>query len=198
MGKTSAGTVLQTYHALRTKIFGVKPPRFFRKGSWKVAEQYLQWCDKVGIDQPLGFLEYRFEVAKHYEACPSLIQLRSNKLAEQWHEWRGTEYDVQQWSEKKMREAGSIERQQLEALALLTKGQEAAKQPYFERKQLGLCVAELDFTGGFHPESRFCVRCPKAVQCSAALYQRYGFDVVQLRSKRFELLPPKIYKALVS
>lgn len=195
---SSAGTVLQRYYELREKHGGKKPPRYFRKGAWKHAGDFLAWCVKAGIENPLGFLQYRFEAAEHTGYVPTLIQLRSNHLAELWHSFKEADHDVQEWSDRMHAKAGSREKQQLVALRILTPGHEAVKQPYRLQAQEALCLASIELSGGYHPESRWCPQCPKAVECAAALYRAYGFDVVSLRAGRLHALPREVAAALVS
>ena len=196
--EVSAGTILQKFYELRQKHAGKKPPAFFRKRVWGHAEAYLAWCGKAGVRDPLAFLEYRFEAAQHTGYVPQLHQLRSNKLAALWKGFKRDEHDVQKWSDDLHDRAGSRRSQLVRQLRILTPGHEAAKQPYASPERRQLCLAELDLTGGFHPDSAFCPACPLAVQCAAQLYQRYGFDVVSLRAGRLHALPRKVTMALVS
>ena len=86
---------------------------------------------------------------------------------------------------------------EVKELRVLTRGMEAAKHPYVTTGRHELCLAEIEYTGGFHPASRACTACPIGVRCAAKLYQQHGFDVVSLRAGRLHVLPREIAAAAV-
>lgn len=195
--KITAGKVLQTYYELRQKR-GPKPPAFLRKRTWKHADDFLSWCAKEGVTEPLAYLDYRFRVGDHGGYIPKLNQLRSNNLAEVFNaEWMQFQRSADVGYQKLKQRSGDRNKQALTALRLLTPGMEAAKHPYVSTGRYELCLAEISLTQGFHPESRYCVRCPQAVRCAAKLYQTHGFDVVALRAGRLKDLPPEIAAAAI-
>jgi len=196
MKPTTAGKVLQHYYGLREKR-GPKPPGFFRERAWGHARAFLAWAEEQGIDDPLRYLVYRFEVGDHNDRIPNLAQLRSNKLALIYlSDWQQGERDAADGYARLERRAGSKQEQAIKALRILTSGHEAAKTHYLGRAEL--CRAESDITGGFHPESRFCPTCPQAVRCAAQLHKRFGFDVVALRAGRLHHLPKEVAAAAIS
>ncbi len=192
----NAGDVLKTYYRLREDR-GTRPPTYYRKRCWEHAEAFLAWCAKQEIDNPLGFLRYRFEVGDHGRYVPKLNQLRSNKLAEVWRQWREGQQLEDDHAVVLEQKAGTKAEQAIKELRLLTRGMEAAKHPYASTGRHELCLAEVDVTGGFHPESRYCPTCPVGVRCAAQLYQRHGFDVVSLRAGRLHVLPREVAAAAV-
>lgn len=161
------------------------------------AKTFLAWCEKKGID-PGRYLTYWFQAGdKMGRRSINLLRLRSNALAEAFVEF-GEGYVCEDERYRKLREeAGSKQQQQVKALRILTVGHEALKARYYGRNP-ELCLAEIELSGGFHPESRYCVHCPVAVRCAAKLYQVHGFDVVALRSGRLRDLPPDVAAAAVS
>lgn len=191
------GSVLKRYYALRQARSGQPEPRYFRKKAWKRAEDYLAWCAKAGIDDPLSFLEFRFRAGDYAGHVPMLHRLRSNKLAEKWKQFGQGQLLQEQQGRKLSKQAGSRFQQSVKSLRILTVGMEAAKRPYIERGETDLCMAEMEFTGGYHPSSRFCPTCPSAVACAAKLYQQHGFDVVSLRAGRLYAVPSEVAAAAV-
>lgn len=196
MSGPTAGKILQHYYALRAKR-GTREPAYYRKNAWKHAENYLAWCGRQEID-PIAFLDFRFRGSDHSGYVPRLDQLRRNKLVPLFRaEWMQDELGAEVAYDRLKARAGTREEQTIKALRVLTSGQEAVKYPYALTGRYKLCLTEQELTGGFHPESRYCPTCPEGVRCAAALYQRYGFDVVALRAGRLHALPPKIAAAAV-
>lgn len=163
----------------------------------RMLEGFLVWCRKQEIDEPLSFLEWRFRCADYTGYVPHVHQLKSNKLAAQWREWREGEYLEEKRGEDLERKAGSRLEQQVGALKILTAGHEAFKHPYALSGQFDLCLAQSDLSGGYHPESRYCPTCPRAVECATQLHRAHGFDVVSLRAGRLWALPREIAAAAV-
>lgn len=196
--QVTAGKVLQHYYALRAKR-GTRSPAFFRKKAWAHAEAFLKWCAKTGIEDPLRYLEFWFEVCDYTGKPPQLHRLRSNNLAETYlSEWQQDERAAEDAYTTLKQRAGTREQQAVKALRVLTHGMEAAKYPYASTGRYELCLAEVSLTGGFHPSSRYCPTCPVAVRCAAALYRINGFDVVALRAGRLHELPKHIATAAIS
>lgn len=197
MIEVTAGKVLQRYYELREKR-GTPAPAFFRKRAWAHADAFLAFCAKAEIDDPLRFLEYRFEVADHEGYVPRLYKLRSYRLAELYRsEWKQGERAADDAYARLKEVAGSRAQQAVKSLRVLTHGMERAKQPYAAAGNFALCRAQIGITGGYHPSSRYCPTCPEAVRCAAALYREHGFDVVSLRAGRLHALPQDIAAAAV-
>lgn len=188
--------VLEHYYALRAQR-GEPRPRTLREKPWKHAEAYLRWCTAQRIADPIAFLDYRFQCADHTGYVPKTHQLRSNRLAELWHSFREGHHLEQKHGEKLEERAGTVREQTIKHLRHLTAGHEAFKAPYYLSGQPDLCLAQPELSGGYHPESRYCPTCPKAVECAAQLYREHGFDVVSLRAGRLYALPPEVAAAAV-
>lgn len=190
MREIEAGEVLRTFYQEREKR-GVRTPTLFRKRLWGHAETFLAWCKAEGVDDPIAFLSWQWQIADGANRLVQIHRMRSKKLAAAWKKQggegryldRALAGDVEQRS-------GTVQKQQLNELRVLTVGMEAMKHQYAERRHL--CIAEIEYTGGYHPESRYCPSCPLAVECSAKLYQANGFDVVSLRAGRLHALPSEI------
>lgn len=192
--ETRAGVVLQTFYRLRSER-NYKTPSHFTKPMWAAAEKFLAWCKKQEIDDPLGFIRYRLECADHTGYVLPLKSLCSDKLAEQWRT-RAEGHQLEDDAYKALvLEAGSSKEQLVKSLMPLTRGHEAMQAHYAQTGQSELCMAEIDLSGGFHPNSRFCPTCPSAVRCAAALYQKHGFDVVSLRAGRLHAVPREVAAA---
>lgn len=193
MREVEAGEVLRAFYREREKR-GIRTPTIFRKRVWGHAEAFLAWCRAEGIADPLKFLAWRWQLADEGRRLLEIHRLRSKKLAEAWLRQGGEQRrDVHAHMESVEARTGAIEKQAIRELTVLTRGMEAAKYHYAERRHL--CVAEIEYTGGFHPESRFCPSCPVAVECAAKLYQAYGFDVVSLRAGRYHAIPRSVLAA---
>ena len=192
-----AGAVLNTFYRLREKLMGRRDPGWHHQDAVQNAQRFLEWCKAEKIDDPLAFIAHRFEAARYAKHPIGLKQLVSAKAAETWREWReGAQLETKK-AARLERQAGSIAEQQVKTLRVLTRGMEAVKQPYVERQRFDLCLAEIELTGGFHPESSACKSCPIGVRCAAKLYQQHGFDVVSLRAGRLYALPKDIAAAAV-
>lgn len=194
----TAGRILQSYYQLRHDYGGPPPPKALRfKKQWDHATAYLTWSEAAGVD-PLLFLRYRFEAAKHTGYIPKLHQLRSYQLAEIFKsEWKQDELSLSAAYDRLKAKAGTREQQTVKALRVLTHGHEAAKYPYISTGRWELCLAEINLSGGFHPSSRYCPTCPVAVRCAAELHRTYGFDVVALRAGRLNELPRDVAAAAI-
>lgn len=191
------GELLVKYYALRQQFFGVRPASFLRKNALKNIENFAAWCKNQGIEDVEGFLEFRMKCAEHSKWVPKTSQLRSNKIAEQWRNWKAGEVAQERIEQQHMRQAGSAQQQQLQALRLLTPNQELVKARYAQSGKPQLCVLN-ETSGGYHPESRYCPACPMALQCAGRLHQQHGFDVVSLRANRLHALPKSLVQTLVA
>jgi hypothetical protein len=193
--EVTAGQVLQSFYKLRAAAGGAREPQYYRKHAWSAAEAFLVWAAAESVD-PISYLRFRFEAASTRGYTPGLKRLRSGSMAKLWRsEWQRGERALDEGYQKLKARAGTLEEQAVKELLVLTDGMESAKQPYVRTGDLELCVVESEFTGGFHPASRYCPTCPHAVQCAAALHREYGYDVVALRAGRLHELPQKIAAA---
>ena len=195
-----SGKVLQMFFALTKERGGVYPIHF-RKKHWGHATAFLKWCSKEKIDDPLGFIRYRFVCGDHRGYRPKIHQLRSRALAAVWIAWRAEEMQSQDRVDeaylKLKAQAGTKEEQFVKSLLLLDRGHESLRSAYARKGKPELCLVETDLSGGFHPDSRYCPTCPMASRCVAKLYKQYGFDVVALRRGDFRMLPAHIAAAAV-
>jgi len=191
--------IIDTYYELRFRFEKrPKPKTIGRKTLLRNrshAAAYLKWCHNAGVSDPALFMRYRFECAQHSKYNLAWSQLRSNKLAVVWKEWREGQTLADVASERRTAAAGSAYKQAIRTLQVLTRSMEEFKARYVGRAEL--CVVEAQFSGGYHPESKHCPMCPSAVRCAANLYQLHGFDVVALRAGRLYALPPEIVAAAV-
>jgi hypothetical protein len=141
-------------------------------------------------------MRYRFQCAKHSGYSLSWARLRSKRCAVVWKEWREGHALADEKAKRLKREAGTQTQQAVKTLRIHTRSMEQFKSRHVGREDA--CLAGIDHSGGYHPESQICPRCPAAVRCAAALYQRHGFDVVALRTGRLNALPAEIAAAAVS
>jgi len=160
----------------------------------RAATAFLRWADEREV-APASFLEFRFEssMARHGRH-PRLNALPSETLVPVWRDHDGDEREAAAHA-KLAKDAGTQLDQHVESLLLLTRADEAVKYPYATTGRARLCLADMRFSGGFHPESRFCPSCAIATECSAELGRIHGFDVVRLRRRQFKGLPPAIIDA---
>jgi hypothetical protein len=193
----------RTFYALRSArgapnpAGSERPTPIIRTNIAEQLDGFLKWCRAQQIEDPLAFLDYRFRCADHTGYVPHVHQLRSNRLASLWREWQEGEHLEEKRGETLERRAGSHLEQQVASLKILTAGHEAFKAPYAQSGQPDFCLAQIDISGGYHPESRFCPSCPRALACAVQLHRAYGFDVVSLRAGRIWALPREIAAAAV-
>ena len=201
MKTVDAGDVLDTFYRLREQHFRIPIPQFRAQShsakQVALAQRFLAWCKAEEITDVPGYMRHRIEAGAHAGHPVGLAQLPSARMAELWREWREGEHLEQQRAEKLARAAGTRAEQAVKELRVLTRGMEAAKHPYVTTGRHELCLAEIEYTGGFHPASRACTACPIGVRCAAKLYQQHGFDVVSLRAGRLHVLPREIAAAAV-
>ena len=201
----TAGQILCRYYELRAKQGGPPKPSYFRKAAWGHADALLAWAGKVGISDPLGYVDFVFRARKYgadnrpgKPQIQQLHRLRSRRLADLFaEEWRANERALETRHEKLRDRAGSKQEQSVKHLRLLTKGQESAKHPYAASGRYDMCLVETDITGGYHPLSKHCPTCPVAVRCVAKLLQQYGYDVRALREGWLHRLPKEIAVAAI-
>lgn len=178
--------VVEHYYDLYAKQGGRKPVAT-RIGDQVTAGKYLAWAQKQQID-PLGFIDFLFQ-----RFVPEIYRLRNNAMAEQYRKWGQDKQEEQKnLAEQSRRLHAPLEDQHYKDMLVLTVGMEAMKHPYVTTGRHHLCLAEFELTGGYHPSSRYCTTCPLAVECSAQLYQAYGFDVVSLRAGRYWAVPQEV------
>ena len=195
--KTTPENVLRSFYVAREAHTGKRPPGFIRPKAITHAAAFISWCAKVGIDEPLRFLRWRMDAAKHSGWEPQIHQLRSNKLAENFLEWGEGRQRQSDRGDEIRRAAGSLWEQQVKELRILTRGMEAFRQPYVLSGTSEICMRSDQHSGGFHPKSRWCPVCPSAVRCADALNTRWGFDVVALRAGRLKDVPKSVAAAAV-
>lgn len=159
------------------------------------AQKYLDWCTKNAVD-PIQFMRDRFQhLTRTIGIRPKFNALASPKLLEVWR--KREPYAVKQQEEDRLhREAGDPRLQAIRSAHLLTPGQDSFKKPYVLSGRSELCLAQPDYSGGFHPSSQYCRECPSAVRCVQDTNERWGFNVVALRSGRHDLLPREVLTAI--
>jgi hypothetical protein len=199
MRTVDAGDVAREFYRIREQHTGRPTPRgWSNQRTLDGARRFLEWCREQEIDDPLAFLRWRMDCAKHAGHPVGMEQLRSAVLAGRWKEWAEGRVLEQRQAERLARVAGTQREQAIKALRILTPAMEAAKYPFASTGRHALCLAQpLDYSGGFHPESRYCPSCPLAVRCAARLYEVHGFDVVALRAGRLYALPREVAAAAV-
>lgn len=186
------GQIFQKYHELREALGGPKPPAYFRKRHRAIITTYLEWCAAQDVDA-IAFLEFRFRAAAYSGNLPALDRLRSVKQAKLYREtWIQAEIRLDKHYAKIKNAMGPVEVQTMRSLKLLTHAMGAAKHGHVTRGRYDLCLADIDLTGGYHPQSSYCASCPLAVQCAAKLHEIYGFDVAAYREGRIGDLPKHI------
>jgi hypothetical protein len=152
-----------------------------------VARKFLAWCDEKLVD-PLQLIDLRFEhLWRERKACPRFNSLRSERLV---HLARRTEASVAAASTQV-----EVFDQTVRDLTLVLPGQEQVRRRYYFQQQQELCL-ENGMSGGYEPRSHFCPNCPQAATCASRLNEKWGFDVVALRSGKLGAVPAAVRKAL--
>lgn len=169
--------VLAQYAKLANKHEGFSATR----PAWDAAASYLRWCKNVGVTQPLLFMWLRFRIlrsgARSRTVHPSLSNMASEALIPRYEaliERQRVEHEMKAgWATQRERE-----------LVGVNHGHEAMRRNYVVMGKAELCEAQIEETGGYHPFSKWCPACPRAITCAAALNKQEGFDVVALRLGR--------------
>lgn len=189
-------TVIDHYKEVYTK-YQLRTPR--RPNSRipedrAIADKYVRWCDEHDTDELL-FMEERFrQLHETKKITPGFRFLRSEVVMKWWK--RGGEYRA---LEKK--ESDAIAKTMLPAfdqtildLSRITPDQERYRMRHFIGNILGVCMVSPELSGGYHPQSKYCTQCAKGPECVQRLNKRWKFNVVALRAKRLDLLPPVVAK----
>lgn len=198
MTRVHAGKVLQAFYALRQAQWGIKPPAFFRKKAYAQADLFLQWAAANDLSDPIGYLNYRLKIVAHHKRCPQLASLRNAAYLQQYRSERPYNplADETRFFQALTKRSGTPFDQYVRAQRLLVASHEIFRRRYAERERPMLCLAQTAFSGGFHPSSAVCPRCPVAVRCAEKIRREAGFDIVALRAGRFEQLPPAVVHAI--
>lgn len=155
--------------------------------AWDHAVAYLRWCKQHEVEDPYLFMWLRFRILRNQRGSrvrPSLKGLPTPTLLPQY---RTMVYDRQ------LTKQADTQRQR-EFVSVQT-GHEAVRRVYLLGGKTELCLAQPNLSGGYHPYSRFCPRCPRANECAQALNAREGFDVVALRLGPGRSLPQEAIQA---
>jgi len=195
---TTVWETLEHYHQLRTK-YGRKRPRKIaaektREDAQHI-EQFLTWCGDQQLP-PRLFMEKRFEAmyrASRKKVVPRTSQLASERLAKCWPRVEQDHYSAQHVKRVTQAQGTTV---QINVRALT-----ADPMPYQEdvkRQNAGMpegCLAMQKYSGGYHPKSDWCKGCACKAPCAEQLRSVHGFDVVALRTGRYQQVPNHILRA---
>jgi hypothetical protein len=141
-------------------------------------------------------MEKRFEAmyrASHKKVVPRTSQLASERLAKCWPRVEQAHYSAKH-VERVTKAQGTTAQINVRALV-------ADPMPYQEdvkRQNAGMregCLAMQKYSGGYHPKSAHCRGCDCKARCTDQLTATHGFDVVALRTGRYQQVPNHILKA---
>lgn len=195
--------VISHYYDLRTEHGRSRPRKTSRKRAeleLEHAAAFLEWCRTAGVRDVAGYMRERFRemsYASRQKALPRLAQLKSDRLAARWSAWLEGEkaaaasYDARKTSADPYAQLIRT----LAAKPHITK--EAFKRRHLVQGAAEACESQPRHSGGYHPSSDWCQRCPSAAPCAAQLTAIYGFDVVALRRGLLSELPDAVLSALV-
>lgn len=152
-----------------------------------IASKILRWCDEHSVD-PAELVKLRVEdLWQRLGRIPAFSRLCSEKFVRS-----AQRAEASTAAGSKQLE---IFDQTVRDLTRQLPGHEQLRRRYFFAGQHVLCL-ENTTAGGFDPRSHYCPSCPKAAECSSRLEQKWGFNVVALRSGRFDQVPMAVRKAL--
>lgn len=188
----STDDVIQKYVHCVYKLIGRMPHRPQQSNAHDVAHarKFLEWCTLRRVD-PMLIIELRFAQVAHVSAAkkrgPRLSDMRVENLVR----------FAQRAEASAAAESTQSEtfQQAVRDLTLRPANHEQVRREYYFRQEQALC-AENPLGGGYEPRSHFCPSCPQRDACGAKLNEKWGFDVVALRTGRVERLPAAVQKAL--
>ena len=156
-----------------------------------IAREYMRWCAGHEID-PLFYITTRLSNVWHTKKF--IVQFRSLRCEScvKPHKDREYQWRLSQASARAASTQESAPSQLVRDLALFVPNHEQVRSRYYREQHPALCRASAQYSGGYDPRSRFCPSCPEAAACANELKQRWGFDVVALRTGRFDQLPASI------
>ncbi len=153
----------------------------------QVARAFLKWCDDQLVD-PAAFIDFRFaQLWEHHRRVPGFRQLRSPAIV--------PFAQRQEASDVAAKGLMPVFDQTVRDLTHILPGHEQVRRRYYLRQAQPLCEQN-HMAGGYDPRSHFCPTCPRAASCSQQLNQKWGFNVVALRSGRLGDVPAAVQKAL--
>jgi len=174
-----------------------KPPEFPSQRLLDHAAAYLRWCEAKAVREPELFLRFRLDTSRAARFRLAMRLLPSDKQAARWHLSAGSHYRVKGWTARQ-HEGIRPGVDHIKALRPLIPAMEAYQYYHAVEGRQDACMATPEHSGGFHPKSRICPSCPKAIACSNAQNQREGFDVAALRRGEVWALPKAIASAAIA
>ena len=163
----------------------------------QLATAYLKWCGTHDADA-MAFLRNRFEYLNAtFKQIPLFGRLCSDKQLEVWKkgpEWRALS--------KRASDAAAATQdpafvQTIRDLTFLLPGHEQFRQRHILNGLTYDCMNNPQYSGGYHPKSKFCTNCPHGIECNAEINGRWNFNVAALRSQRYDLIPDAVAKAAI-
>ena len=195
---TTVWETLEHYHQLRTKYGRRRPRSIAAEKEQQDAghiEQFLTWCEGQQLP-PRLFMEKRFEAmyrASHKKVIPRTSQLTSERLAKCWPRVEQDHYTDQHVKRVTKAQGTTVE---INVRALVA--DPLAYQEDVKRQNAGSpegCLAMQRYSGGYHPKSEQCRQCDCKARCGDQLKDTHGFDVVALRTGRYQQVPNHILRA---
>ena len=174
------GEIFRLFYELRQQYDGTPPPARFSKGSATAIDGYIAWCAKHKLSAE-GFMRWRFEAAKVTGYKIDIYRLRSDVHRKMWNEWGGGKIAKARREKRIAETIDPSKRRQLELATALLVQHEQFRRNMLADGKAALCMDSQEFSGGFHPHSRFCSACPEATRCGVKLNEKYGGDMVSLR-----------------
>lgn len=191
----TAGELLTHYYAQRARHFGRPNPKGWRNAAFDAAERYLARCEKEGVD-PLHFIEWRMQhTAKASRYAPAITRLIGPKSLASYRERGRGVVHMQRAHDALTAEFDETRVSSgLRELAELHHMHEAMRMSH--RGSETICMVERELSGGYHPKSGVCQACPIGLRCAAALNEAYGWDVVNYRAGRVDVVPARLRLAI--
>jgi hypothetical protein len=159
-----------------------------------VAERYVRWCDERDADELL-FMEERFRhLDRTQRAAPMFRALRREKVMECWKKGGEQRALEERTSQNIMAQMLPVFDQSILDLSRVTPDQERYRHRHFIKSTQRVCMVMPEYSGGYHPESRYCPQCSVGPECAGRLNGQWGCNVIALRSGRLDLVPAKVAK----
>jgi hypothetical protein len=137
----------------------------------ETASKLIHWADKHHI-QLDAYIEARIRQRAEHRCFVKFSDLQDDRWLQSWQPY---------WSfHARARMDAEITRaaDATQPTHSLSHTRERFKSFYVHREHL--CEAQITTSGGFHPQSLWCLRCPRVSSCIVDTNARYG-DVIELR-----------------
>lgn len=175
--------LLELFYELRKARTGQPVPDRINQTTSKALDRYIDWARNRGVNAE-AFMRWRMEAAERVGYTLYLSGMTSDRHLKMWREWAGTKSAVKKQQAFIQGRVDPSAAQKLDLATKLLAQHEQYRRNMVDDGTPERCMKEPQYSGGYHPHSRFCPLCPMAIRCAVALNEAYGGDLVALRVAR--------------